>query len=84
MTGERHAGFYTVAMVKAGHVDQWATLLPKGGKVVIELRHDSARDIFLVTETLTFPDESVSVRTIADHFLSDAHHAFTTLTRKYQ
>lgn len=84
MGSERHAGFYTVSMVKAGHVDTWATLLPKGGKVVIELRYDQARDLFLVTETLTFPDDSVSVRSGAHRFLSNAHRDFTILTRKHQ
>lgn len=83
MTGERHAGFYTVAMVKAGHVDQWARFLPNGDRAIITLTYDKVRDLFVVTEKI---DDGVnwSSTDSAHRFLSDAHHAFTTLTRKHQ
>lgn len=79
---ERHAGFYTVAMVKAGHVDQWAAIRSYG-RVTIELRYDGVRDLFLVTEVVDSGDDynTRAVRESAFRFLADAHHDFTELTR---
>ncbi|QUE25381.1 hypothetical protein SEA_FIZZLES_87 [Microbacterium phage Fizzles] len=78
MTGERHAGFLTVAMVKAGYVDQWAKLTP-AGKVTVELRFDSVRDVFLVTRTVE-DGVGTSRRESAHRYLSDAHTVFTKYT----
>ncbi|QNL30057.1 hypothetical protein SEA_QUAMMI_88 [Microbacterium phage Quammi] len=82
MAGERHAGFYTVSMVKAGHVDQWA-VDRSYGRVVVELKFDRVRNLFVVTETVT-DQVGTARRESTHHYLSDAHHAFTTLTRKHQ
>lgn len=78
---ERHAGFYTVSMVKAGAVDQWAKLLDKG-KVTVELRYDKVRDRFVVSEHVENGLCFAHYET-AHRYLSDAHHNFTALTRKY-
>lgn len=77
--GDRHAGFLTVSMVKAGHVDQWAKVTPSGGKVLVELRFDPVRDVFLVTRTI---EDGVGTarRESAHRYLSDAHTVFTKYT----
>lgn len=75
---DRHAGFYTVAMVKAGHVDQWAKETP-AGRVLVELRFDPVRDVFLVTRTIE-DGIGVSRRESAHRYLSDAHTVFTKYT----
>ena len=82
---DRHAGFLTVALVKAGHVDQWATIRPDGKRVVVELRYDRRRDTFRVIETLSHTNGSPFTERETEHtYLSEAHDAFTTLTLKHR
>lgn len=80
---DRHAGFLTVSLVKAGEVDTWARFLPSGERVIVKLRYDKVRDRFIVAEKI---DDGVNWSTTesAHRFLSDAHTAFTALTLKHR
>ena len=81
---DRHAGFLTVALVKAGHVDQWA-VIREVGRITVELRYDRVRDLFLVVETVESHDgEDATIRESAHRYLSEAHDAFTAHTLKHR